>query len=261
MTLEYDLLDPTGNITILVTTPVPVSAQPAVAAALTALEPETEQVGFLGDGCGFDIALRMAGGEFCGNASMSAAVICARMAGRTRSTVSIRVSGTSAPVSAEVESLPDGCWRGTVSMPRPVSTGHVLLSDGASFPLVRFDGICHLIIEEPLSRAKAAALAPEYCRELGADAIGLMLLDRANASLTPLVFVPAAGTLCWENSCASGTSAVGAYLAAETGKQFSVALRQPGGTLTVEVSPDGSLRLTGTVRLLRHSTAGIPDPR
>ena len=72
--LSYALLDPTGNMTLLAETPVPEAAQPLTAKRLMALEPATEQVGFVSkteDGIG----LRMAGGEFCGNASMSAAVL------------------------------------------------------------------------------------------------------------------------------------------------------------------------------------------
>ncbi|MCR5090578.1 MAG: hypothetical protein K6C08_13835 [Oscillospiraceae bacterium] len=256
MTLEYYLLDPTGNITILVASPVPVSSQPSVAAALTALEPETEQVGFLSDGNGCDIALRMAGGEFCGNASMSAAVIAA---GRGARSVLLRVSGAVDPVRAEVEPLPDGSWYGTVSMPRPSAIKTFPLPRASDVPLVCFDGISHLILEEPLSRIQAEALAPECCRILDADALGLMLLDRANARLSPLVYVPAADTLCWENSCASGTSAVGAYLAVRAGRDLSMTLQQPGGSLSVEASPEGRLRLTGSVRLIRHTYAVLPD--
>ena len=46
MRMDYTLLDPTGNRTLLVTTPVAEPRQPALAAALMAAEPGTEQVGF-----------------------------------------------------------------------------------------------------------------------------------------------------------------------------------------------------------------------
>ena len=68
MRLDYFLLDPTGNITILVTSPVPVEKQAFAAARLMAREQNAEQVGFLSNAPSCDIALRMAGGEFCGNA-------------------------------------------------------------------------------------------------------------------------------------------------------------------------------------------------
>ena len=79
-----------------------------------------------------------------------------------------------------------------------------------------------------------------------------MFLDRANARLKPLVYVPSADTICWENSCASGTTAAVAYLAAESGAPVRMTLSQPGGGLTVEVSEDGAPRLQGQVRILHN---------
>ena len=90
--VEYCVLDPTGNITILVTTPVPVALQPRIAAELMRIIPESEQVGFLSQDDSCDIALRMAGGEFCGNASMCAAVYAVAKAGAVKSEVIMRVS-------------------------------------------------------------------------------------------------------------------------------------------------------------------------
>lgn len=99
-TITYSIWDPTGNITALVESPVDVERQPQVAAAVMSRHPEVEQVGFVKAGEGgrrtagwenvssgrsvvsdadepggacIDTELRMAGGEFCGNASMCAA--------------------------------------------------------------------------------------------------------------------------------------------------------------------------------------------
>ena len=82
-------------------------------------------------------------------------------------------------------------------------------------------------------------------------ALGLMFLNRRENSMKPLVYVPAAGTLFWEASCASGTTAVGAFTAAETGRHVDLALMQPGGTLRIQASPDGPLHLCGRVRILK----------
>lgn len=110
--INYCIFDPTGNITALVETAVDEAKQPAVAARIMEMHPEVEQVGFVrfaenagcGDaeaeragsvdesagcdaeaaragsveastGCGADVVLRMAGGEFCGNATMCAAAL------------------------------------------------------------------------------------------------------------------------------------------------------------------------------------------
>ena len=61
----------------------------------------------------------------------------------------------------------------------------------------------------------------------------------------------------WENSCASGTAAVGMIFAARAGKTAELSLREPGGVLTAVVSETGEVRLTGTVRYLRQSEADI----
>ena len=251
-TIEYTLFDPTGNITLLAETPVPTESQPSVAAELMALEPRTEQVGFVA----FDadrIFLRMAGGEFCGNAAMSAAALFLEHAGRTEGTVAVRVSGAEEPVAVVLCALPDGSWKGSVAMPRPEGVGKLMLSDDRMLPAVFFPGITHLILEEKMEPAAAETLAKALCTQLGADALGLMFLNREEESLIPLVYVPGAGTLFWETACASGTTAVGAWLAAESGLPVHLSLKQPGGSLEITAEPEGELLLTGTVRIIHRA--------
>ena len=84
-----------------------------------------------------------------------------------------------------------------------------------------------------------------------------MFVDFEDHRLAPLVYVPEAGTLVWESSCASGTTAVGAYLAKRAGAPVKVPLKQPGGTLTIAVSADGDLLLEGTVRVVRQMTCEV----
>ena len=254
--VSYALMDPTGNMTILAETPVDPALQAAAAARLTALEPETEQVGFISRESGDTVSLRMAGGEFCGNAAMSAAALCAEREGLTHGRIRVCFAGMKEPAEVDITALPDG-WRGTVTMPRPLSVAEESFPGGGTWPVVRFDGISHVILESDQNPVELETLAPLWCRHLGAEAVGLMLLDPAEKRLTPLVYVPAAGTLCWENSCASGTSAAGAYLARKAGRPVTLSLRQPGGSLEVSASPDGALYLTGTVRLRKRGKADI----
>ena len=97
--LGYAILDPTGNITALVETPVDPARQPETAAALMARHPQVEQVGFLSPPAEGAVrgTLRMAGGEFCGNATMSAAALAflddSSDAGEGPRRVLFRVSG------------------------------------------------------------------------------------------------------------------------------------------------------------------------
>lgn len=257
MILDYALMDPAGNRTILVRTPVPERRQPGIAAGLMALEPTAEQVGFLGTSPDGLPALRMAGGEFCGNAAMSAAALHILRSGMDRGQVMVAVSGAPEPVTAEIRQLSPTRWQGAVDMPRPLSLGMADLPGVPALPLIAFPGISHIILEADMPRDRAEALVREWCGSLGADTLGLMFLDRAAGTLRPLVYVPAADTLFWESACGSGTSAVGAWMARERGARTELKLAQPGGVLEVAADPSGALRLKGTVRCLYERTASL----
>ena len=239
------LYDPTGNKTILVETPVPERERKTVAERLMALEPTAEQLGFLSDGGeAYDISLQMAGGEFCGNATMSAAAHFARVHGITEGRVTVRVSGAEKPVRVCVKQNGDSTL-GSVYMPLPLSIEEVKL-DGYRLPLVRLPGISHLISDGLLSREEAAQRIRDWCSALDCDCLGIMLYE--GERLTPLVFVPAVDTLFWENSCASGTAAIGAWLQKKQGGRVEASFTQPAGVLRVEANGE-TLVLQGSVRL------------
>ena len=97
----YYYADPTGNITLLAPLPSDASDISREAALLMQAEPSAEQVGFLGSGGpDYDISLQMAGGEFCGNAALSAAALFIMNTGRKskKETVRVSVSGSAEPV-------------------------------------------------------------------------------------------------------------------------------------------------------------------
>ena len=290
----YILMDPSGNVTLLVLDPVPESEQPAVAAELMKKEPLAEQAGFLSfpggaaqaagaqtpgaqaPGCGgkYDILLRMAGGEFCGNASMSAAVYFGMQTGMTEGRVTVKVSGTPDPVRVTVKAA-EKKWQGTVEMPHPCSIETVRFPDGQTLPVVSFDGISHVIFDSAaqagsdtsapagagmpaVHSAEAESLVKTWCRFLGADALGLLFWNSKACTLEPLVYVPAADTLFWESACGSGSAAIGAWLAQQEDRTVSAVLKQPGGTMEITASPGGPLLLKGTVKLLSpHTSAGL----
>lgn len=252
-TIHYHIFDPTGNVTVLVETPAPVEKQPAVGAALLRAERAAEQAGFLSEENGCEIALRMAGGEFCGNATMSAAAFYAARNALRDGCVRVKVSGVDAPVNVRIAALGDG-WRAAVEMPRPLSVARADLRGGGSPVVVRYPGIAHVVLPRPMGREDAEKAARDWCAALGGEALGLMLLDREKGALTPLVYVPAPETLYWEHSCASGSAAVGVFLAAEAGEKITAALNEPGGVLEVSAAPDGAVSLTGAVKYVREGT-------
>ncbi len=279
--LRYSILDPTGNITALVESRVETERQPSVAAELMRRHPEVEQVGFVvfSDSLSdpVQVELRMAGGEFCGNATMSAAALFflrrgekpgeeGRDAGTEESPVRIRllVSGAAQPVEVRLWREEEKCFRAGVRMPKilEVQEQEFVFGDSSGkLPCVRMEGISHIVIEEDsvffrlLERRSAAEQAVQaWCSVLSAEGLGLMFLEKGEAGyrLTPLVWIPGSRTLFWENSCASGSAATGRYLAEKTGMPVSAEMRQPSGVLRVESDPEtGDTWLYGRTRLTK----------
>ena len=258
--IHYNIADPTKNITALADSPVPPEHRPAVAARIMEQEPSCEQVGFVDFDSGGAPCLAMAGGEFCGNASMSAAALyCSRSGitpGETRR-VTLTVSGMDQPVPVDVTAEGGAAFSCTVQMPPPVRVTEETLPLGVrqlTLPAVYFPGITHIIVaKDELSAAEAEGAVKDWCRRLGAAGLGVMLFDRAALTLRPLVYVPAADTLFWENSCASGTCAAGVWLARTMGQTADVTVREPGGSLRVQAEGERIL-LSGRVNLLAEHT-------
>lgn len=241
MEIRWIKADPTGNITALVESPAAPSE--AVAAAVFAADESVEQLGFLSNCSGADIALSMAGGEFCGNACLCAAAYHLGRSGLKKASLRVAISGAEEPVAVDMRRIGENEYTGFVDMPLPLSVENL-----RGLPLVRFAGISHIILPWTTPTSQAEAMIAQLCAELDAEALGLMLFDPVLMRLRPLVYVPAAGTLCWESSCASGSCAVAASLAHERGENVSLSLSQPGGTLLAEAAK-GRLRLGGSVRL------------
>lgn len=265
--ITYGIWDPTGNITALVESMVPSEEQPALARRVMARHHEVEQVGFitrLDDAAGAPQArLRMAGGEFCGNASMCAAAWYVRrnIPDSHEQVVMLEVSGAQLPIEVRLKSAGEG-YEACIHMPRSCGFERVNLTwDGHVVPadLVRMEGISHLVIR-PASglyallqdRASAELAIRAWCRTLDVDGLGAMFFSGAGmrARLDPLVFVPEAGTTFWESSCASGSTACGMLLAHESGSPVELELHEPGGILRVSSDEHGDAWLSGHVRLV-----------
>lgn len=262
--IRYSIFDPTGNITALVESPVDESEQRAVAVSIMARHAAVEQVGFvrLPDEKSAPAALRMAGGEFCANASMSAASLWALRLGLCEGELSLAVSGAEDAVAVRLKQEDESCFSAAVRMPEAREiTAIPFVFEGLSgtIPLVRMEGIDHAVLtpdcpffalrDRPSAAEKAVR---ELCASLGAVCLGLMFLEGESAQrrLTPLVYVPGSRTLFWESSCASGSAAAGMLLARQSGERTELELIEPGGVLRVESDPQkGETRLFGRTRL------------
>ena len=255
MIINYSILNPTGNVTALVTSAVEIEKQPYVASHIMIKEPAVEQVGFI------DVknrTMRMAGGEFCGNASMCAAVMCAEeellQGGYTE--IFLDVSGAPEKVCVSVEKKSDTSFYCCVSMPKANNVRKqkfVCGNEEYTLPVVEFDGISHIINEIYEKKDFFSKEIKKWCACLGCDCLGIMNIETEKKKITPLVYVPVSETLVWENSCASGTAAAGVYFASKNNCVFETDFSEPGGTLGVRADNKGNVFIKGNVKIVRRS--------
>ncbi|MBR2540249.1 MAG: hypothetical protein IKE85_05405 [Mogibacterium sp.] len=255
MDFEYIIADPTGNITVLITSPYTDSSRQDMISESFKRVPSCEQVGFIMPVSDTLIRLEMMGYEFCGNATLSAAAYQAGMNGLgsgCEAVITVESSGADKPLDVKVRRLPgsdtgsiyDGQgFEGTVSMPVPA------VSSFRGWPLVQFEGISHLIVpSQAFSDASAEEAVKEFARELDVPALGMMLQpdDTDDISFRPLVYVPGSDTLFWEHGCATGSTAIGFYRYHTTGITHTQ-IKQPGGIIRVDIA-GGQPLLTGNVK-------------
>lgn len=255
MIVKYSILNPTGNVTALVTSEVEVEKQPYVASLIMKKEPAVEQVGFI------DVkkcTMRMAGGEFCGNASMCAAVMCLenKLLKGECSDIFLNVSGAPEKVCVHVEKRDDNSFYCVVSMPKAKNVKEQkLLCSGDEYilPVVEFDGISHIINEFYEKKDLFSKEIKKWCAYLGCDSLGIMNVETEKRKITPLVYVPVSETLVWENSCASGTAAAGVYFASKNNCTFEAEFTEPGGVLRVKAEKSGSVSIKGNVKVVKRN--------
>ena len=234
MKLSFQLADPAGNLTLLVTTPVPKEERRAVATRLLALkELKAEQVGFLvppeGEGL---VRLEMMGGEFCGNALRSVGLYFAVDRGlRREKKIPVEISGCDRPLTVQVNPL---TGQVTAEMPLPRDI-HPCTLFGEPAQAVVLEGIVHGIYQgtaEPTEEEVRAALI-SLCEEFQMPAAGVMFWQFRKQTMRPAVYVKETDSLYFESSCASGSTAVAAWSARNANRDGvqQLDIQQPGGVI------------------------------
>ena len=291
MTIDYTVFDPTGNITVLAEGDIPRSKYAEAAVALAGAVRGTEQVGFIEPAGGHAAAsgaqarLQMTGGEFCANATMSLAAYVAdreNLAENQQMSVTLEVSGADDIVSCDIERIGDS-YRGTLGIPLPTSIAkHTFSLLEKDYPLtvVSMPGISHIIapielfssgdmptdnmsVNAPADRKRAFAenALISWSGEFQASAYGLMLFGEPEHRIKPLLYVPAANSLVWENCCGSGSGAVCAWLASDSDNDISVDFHQPGGTIrasaTVNSGKIRSLSITENIKIIKKGNISV----
>lgn len=217
-TIEYCLYNPSGNITALVFGCYNASDRKAIADRIMLCEPGCEQVGFIyfeAENPSF-VKLEMTGGEFCGNATMCASIaLFSAFEGNSESfDCTAKCSGMEDELKVHIRALNDNKYLAKLFLnsTKPAS------------------GIDHeIIICDSAPDRKAAENTIKSLS--GNNAKGMMFLNGRN--LTPLVYVPDAGTLFWENSCASGCIAVASHLYEKRKESFEEEIFMPGGSIKI----------------------------
>lgn len=194
-----------------------------------------EQAGFLVLG---ENHFEMAGGEFCGNATRSAAVLLYQQ--HSKETLSFTVSGFDGTVKATVDKLTDTTFFVKATFPgMKVDTTEVTLEDGTPASIVDLGGIVHVVIEGEFP-ADVDAYSAQHRKivtrfNLGdRDAVGVVWYQKTGSTINlhPVVWVRAIDSFFYESSCGSGTIAVGKVTGA-------VSIVQPSGkSLSADITED-----------------------
>lgn len=274
--VTFSKWSPSGNTTLLFPAEAIALSRQAATAAL-ALMPH--QLG--GEQAGFcqvrERRLRMAGGEFCVNATRAFGALLALEAeraarregpewaqGQREFACTVRVSGWQEPVGIRVRGgLPQ--WHVAADLAVPACP---VQQPAAGVTLVRLPGIAHLLLDERHAfpddfLAASSLLRREFDLE-GLPASGIIWWRQVQHQLEmfPVVHVRDAGTTCLENACGSGALALGLRLC-PSGELRRFVILQPGGeplTVTVDRQGRGVLAtVEGPVRLVAEGRLWLPD--
>ncbi|NJB68038.1 diaminopimelate epimerase [Desulfobaculum xiamenense] len=262
-------VSPGGNTTILVMDPPAMSSRQRAEVAARLMDPlhlGAEQVGFVNTTSAIP-RLDMMGGEFCGNAARSAALVLA-MSGHPAMTEHdglhtgrIEVSGADSPL--DVYARIGGNPTAGIDIPLPAAG---LSRHALGIHVARLDGITHVLLDEASSPfpENYAAYAATIRADLGltqCEAAGCIWYSREKdgASIRPVVWVRETDTTYYETACGSGTVAL-ALLMAANGHAGTVSVRQPSGShIAATIRPNAagspeSARIDGPVAIIATGT-------
>lgn len=263
--IDFVKLSPTQNMTVLVRTEHPEQEYQDIARKIMAYEHvHAEQVGFVRKPVspGADAGLRMAGGEFCGNACMALAALAAferNLETGCGVDAVLEASGVGDVVRCHVvKRRHDYSCRLAVPVPTVVvdraPTGSAFVSYGSSLHVVIETGRLDRTVKE-----EAQTLARRLGRTRGVSLVGVMLYSPGSNRLTPLVHVPSLDSMVWERGCGSGAASLGAYLARKNNTSVVADLVQPGGTMRVTADYERGrvtrIEVEGSVRIVAEGKA------
>ncbi|MGM9565675.1 hypothetical protein [Evtepia sp.] len=235
MKLSVQVVNPAGNTTLLVQTPVPQEDRREVADRLLSIrELQGQQVGFLvpplGDGI---IRLETVDNAFCGNALCSAGLSYAAQRGfRRERKFPVEISGCGQALTVQVNPLTSQVWAET---PVPQEIAKCTLF-GEPARAVLLPGIVHGVTQSSrdMDEAQIRKTLLELCETFSTPAAGVLFWKFREKSMVPAVYTKDADALLFPGSSASGAAAIATWNAMGAGKNGSHKLdvRQPGGVIS-----------------------------
>ena len=135
--------------------------------------------------------------------------------------------------------------------------------DNYKLGLVKFSGIDHFIFDVAENREdnfeKVIDSIKNYLSDKDFSAFGIMFFDRDTLSMKPYVYVKEIESGIFENSCASGTTALGYYL--KKYKNLDRAkIVQPNGWLEYIIEND-EIYIDGSVEIVAEGKVYIEKER
>ncbi|WP_278524355.1 diaminopimelate epimerase [Clostridium cochlearium] len=261
-------------MTIFVTDPVPKELYKDISKQLMQYTNiHGEQVGFLTSSKEDEkiIKLDMMGGEFCGNASRSLGALLVYnnypyiKQKENFYEVKLQCSGYDKVLNCEVNPTDAlNIYYSKIDMPLPNNIKSEKLENYQIYK-VEFSGIYHFVVnsneienEDEFFELIKNTMEENYSDY---DAFGIMFYNFNKNYLKPLVYVKATDSLFWEESCASGTSAVVAALAYKKKEDVSINIRQPGGELEATANYSGekinNITIKGTVEIVAEGIVNV----
>ncbi|TSA45439.1 hypothetical protein D4R52_02500 [bacterium] len=221
--VNYALIDPGGNATVLVLDKIKRSLQNFLAQKIMAgNQLKCEQVGFIEPARSKRALLRlqMMGGEFCANALRATAVWLSQInkPAKVIKNYSVETSGTDQLIAVTTQTDYRGYvqWAETeIPMSRELKTEKILLDLGGKrvpAQMIQLDGITHILVPNRLFRKNLdfrkafVRLYKDY--KIKNEAAGIIFCkknSRGRFAIKPVVYVRKTDTIVFETSCASGT--------------------------------------------------------
>ncbi len=235
--VEYIKFTPGGNDTALVLTKnYSTEEKKAINDVILKYDKSIEQVGFV-DAEQFP-ELQMAGGEFCGNATRSAAYYYLKgQAG----TIKVLVNGHDEINAGVYENGEAWCEI-------PLYHGNdVIIERESGIYQVKMNGMISIVIREDIAKKylqekdKLKEFAVQFIEKYELrenEAVGVMFLERNNKlKIHPVVWVRNINTLYYETGCGSGTTATAMVEAFLKNENQKLEIFQPSGlAITAEIT-------------------------